>query len=165
VECSGILSRRSSSTVTIGVLAATPGVAIGLFLDRNSPPGSRWVFATAAGASAFVTMMFLWWMLVARRESFTIARGALAGALAGAVSHYPCWYIFLSLHLLCDKLALSCRDAGGAPASAIESFGAAAKMSIFSLIFLGWLTMGLGALLGALVARANRAHSIDVKSR
>jgi hypothetical protein len=111
------------------------------------------VFLLAAPAAAFVTAALLWWQMLERSGRRTLARGTLAGSLAGALAHYVCWLALMFGAAACHAVTPGCFDSvSGPPIDPLTAFWAAGVYSLFSLYFFGWLTVPAGAAIGALLA-------------
>ncbi len=137
-----ILPMRRTGLVgalVFGALCACAGIAAGGFVALGSRDLAWNHFLLAAPLGAFLSGMGAWWWVAARAREVSGGRGALAGALAGCVSHPLSWGL---LFLLLDTT-------DGAPVKA-ESV---VVLSLMSLVVIGWLTVPLGALLGWGVAR------------
>jgi hypothetical protein len=152
-----MLKLRLSGTVAMGLLCAAVG-AIAALLLAVIATGSGWeAFFVAAPLSAFATGAFFWWLLMARRNHLGTARGVIAGALAGAVSHLVCWYFFFVIAFACNVFTGGCRDSlDQPPVNPLLAVPAASIYSGVSLMLCGWLTVPAGGLLGGLLAIARR---------
>lgn len=127
---------------------------------------ATWVFSTATGdgyamfllaapIAAFATAALFWWWLLDRPAIHTRTRGAVAGALAGAVAHYFCWLLLMLGVWSCHGVTGACADSlGDGPVGPLDALWAAALYSLLSLYFYGWLTVPAGALAGAMVAHS-----------
>jgi hypothetical protein len=114
-------------------------------------------FLLASPIAAFATAALFWWWLLDRPAIHTKTRGAIAGALAGAVAHYVCWLLLLLGASACHAALGACTNSlGDGPMGPVDALWAAALYSLFSLLFFGWLTVPAGALAGALVAHSRR---------
>lgn len=90
-----------------------------------------------------------------------MGRGAIAGALAGAVAHYLCWYLLIAGWFTCHALTGGCTGSlGDPPLNPLTAIPAAALYSAFSLLFLGWLTVSAGAMIGGVLAAARRRAAL-----
>jgi hypothetical protein len=118
------------------------------------------VFLLAAPIAAFATAALFWWWLLDRPSIHTKTRGAIAGALAGAVAHYVCWLLLMLGASACHAVLGACADSlGDVPMGPVDALWAAGLYSLFSLLLFGWLTVPAGAMAGALVAHA-RANAV-----
>jgi hypothetical protein len=134
------------------------GLAIAAWIVVNVSGDDYAPFLFAAPAAAFATAALFWWWLLDRPANYTRARGAVAGALAGAVAHYLCWLMLMlgtsAYHALTGGFTGSLGDA---PMGPLDAFWMAAVYSLLSLYICGWLTVPAGAIIGAAVAHARRA--------
>ncbi len=145
----GLIMAGACSGVGLACAALIVGSASG---DGYEP------FLFAAPAAAFATAALFWWWLLDRPANYTRARGAMAGALAGAVAHYMCWLMLMlgasAYHALTGELTGSLGDS---PMGPLDAFWMAAVYSLFSLYICGWLTVPAGAIIGAKVAHSRGA--------
>lgn len=134
-----------------GLLAAMLGAAVSapILLDAV---GEGWgVMVGFAALAAGLTAMALWWLLCERAGRFGAGRGALAGGLAGLLSHYPCWYFaILGQNVDYWLLGGTGSSLGEAPIDPLLGLGGAAVLTFGSLLVVGWLTVPVGAAAGAL---------------
>lgn len=139
-------ARRS---LTFGALCAGVGLLFGIFVFLQAEgEGYQW-FVVAAALAAFVSGAALWRVLPERVLHHRLRWGAVAGALAGLVSHYLTWYLQYLGAILCYWLTGGCTGSlGDSPANPLVALVGAAGFSFFSLIALGWLTVPIGAVLG-----------------
>ena len=112
------------------------------------------MFLLAAPLSAYLTGALCWWWLLLRNERHGIGRAMLAGALAGLIAHYPCWLILMFGMRTCYLLGGTCTGSlNEAPMTFLEAIPMAGLYSGFSLLFLGWITVPGGAMVGWLAAK------------
>ncbi len=131
------------------------GLATAAWIVSTATGDGYAVFLLAAPIAAFATAALSWWWLLDRPAIHTKTRGAIAGALAGAVAHYACWLLLILGASACHAVTGACADSlGDGPMGPLDALWAAALYSLFSLLFLGWLTVPAGALAGALVAHS-----------
>lgn len=119
-----------------------------------------WIWATAigkgyevmpvlAGTSSFLVGTFLWWRLVSRKAKITIKRGLLTGLLTVPVSHYFTFYLYI-LSANVSYWILGIRGASEEPpGDPLNGIWGALGLALWSLLFFGWITVPLGAVLGA----------------
>jgi hypothetical protein len=131
------------------------GLATAVLIVSTAAGDGYGVFLLAAPIAAFATAALFWWWLLDRPAIHSRTRGAIAGALAGAVAHYACWLLLLLGASACHAVTGACADSfGDGPIGPLDALWAAALYSLFSLLFYGWLTVPAGALVGALVAHS-----------
>ena len=151
------MSNKWKKSIVMGTLCAPIGVVIGLFIGLDAIGSGYEFFAVYAGAAAFLTPTLLWRLIVARTEAYTILRGALTGAISGVLSHFVTWYLFILSSNVCYWAFGGCKDSlGEGPMNPLEGLAGAAGLSFFSLLFFGWITVPIGAILGGLLARSQR---------
>jgi hypothetical protein len=129
--------------------------------------GEGWPeFPLYTGIATFLTTFVVWWLSVARPRQAGVARGAVAGLISGLVAHPVTWYILICFNWA--LIALSIRDgpsAGQEPMTPLSGLLGALVYSLASIVVMGWITIPVGAVVGALVggwqarAAAEGAHS------
>ena len=93
------------------------------------------------------------WLLPERRKRNLLVWGILAGALTGLVSHYLAWYLMFVGANICFWLSGGCTSSlGEPPASLQDGLWGAAALTMFSLVFVGWMTIMLGGAVGGVYA-------------
>lgn len=146
----GQAARRSS--LEMGVVCAAVGAILGLYVRSRAVGGYDWfpVFSSLAGGT---TGGLLWWSLLARRARYLNENGALIGALCGFVSHYVCWYMLITAYWTCSLVSGGCLSSlGETPMNPFQALLGAFGFSLWSWILFGWITVPVGAVLGALLA-------------
>ncbi len=134
----------------ISLLAGLFGLAGGAFVWWIASGQGYEVLPFAAGLAGFGTTAFFWWLIVARRNQYKVKAGALAGGLSGIVSHYVCWYLYLIGANFCYWLTGGCVSSlGEPPIDLLNGLWGTFIFSLVSLMFLGWMTVLPGALVGA----------------
>lgn len=148
---------NTKQTLAMGSLCSVVGVLTALIVQHMATGSDYEWFLLAAPVSAFVTAMFFWWLIVVRKQQYGTMRGALAGAVSGAVAHYVCWYLILVGAAICHLVTGGCTGSlGEAPMNPIFALAGAGVYSGLSLLFFGWITVPAGALIGGILARAQR---------
>lgn len=141
-------------SLAMGLLCAPVGILCGIYIWALATGEGYHLFPVYAGVAAFVTPFAFWWLLVARRAQATVRGGALAGALSGAVAHYVCWYLLILSRNACYWLWGGCRSSlGEPPIDPLNGLWGALALTFWSLLYLGWVTVPLAALIGAFLAR------------
>lgn len=143
--------RRSParSSLVFGGYCAMVGLLFGVLIAvRAVGEGYGW-FPVASALAAFVSGAALWRVLPERFARLRSVWGAVAGALAGVVSHFLTWYLGFVGANLCFWFTGGCTSSlGEPPADLLTAFAGAAAMTFFSLLIVGWLTAPIGAVLG-----------------
>jgi hypothetical protein len=151
---------QARTTLLMGTLCGVAGLLIGLWVSLTATGEGYELFAVYAFMAAFIVASSLWWLILARRRTYSLGRGAVAGALAGLLSHYVCWYLLILGSNVCYWVWGGCRSSlGEPPIDPLNALWAAAVFSAGSLLFFGWLTVPIGALIGSLVAVRQRTTS------
>jgi hypothetical protein len=149
------MQKPLKTSLIMGVLCALVGTGTAIAIYSTSTGAGHEWFLLAAPSAAFLTGAFLWWLLLARKGLYGTARGALAGAVAGALAHWVCWMFMLIGSNLCNAITGGCTGSlGDAPMGLLEAIPATLLFSGFSLLFFGWITVPAGALIGGLLARS-----------
>lgn len=143
--------RRKQTLEAAGAFAlggAACAVPVVLFVSASSE--GWWKLIPAASLAAAISGAACIRLLLVGKTSRRVLRGAVAGALAGALSHPLAWSLFmLGLRLVDPSFAA---DPGPDHwLSGIVIF------TISSLVVAGWLTVPVGAALGARLARSPTA--------
>ena len=99
----------------------------------------------AAPLTAFFCGMVCWGIFMARGQKVSFWRGVWVGALVGLLSHPLAWYgSILYFYLAGEPHTLN----------PLEGLWASVVYSLLSLLFVGWLTVPVGAIVGSLLATA-----------
>lgn len=134
----------------ISLLAGLFGLIGGTLVWWGATGAGYELFPAAAALAAFSTTAFLWWLIVVRRERYTLKAGLLAGGLSGLIAHWLCWYLLIVGANACYWLTGGCLGSlGDLPIDPLNGLWAALLFSLFSLLFVGWVTVSLGMLVGA----------------
>ena len=134
----------------MGVMCALFGGFVGLgVLGQFSGKGYEAFPLLSAGAS-FLTGAVLWWLIVARTGHPGIWRGMLAGVLAALGGHYVTWYLFIVLQNAKYRLLGTVSSLGDAPIGLVDGLWGAVALTFFSYLFVGFLTVPSGAIIGGL---------------
>lgn len=123
------------------------GYAIGSVYGGGSTAEAV-AFPIAGGLAAATAAAGSWWLLLALPGSYGAIRGALAGAVAG-IAAYPLFFAFgLGLK---EVVAGTPERLGFA---LVVGFLFGVTYGLFGIVLFGWLTAGIGTLVGALVGHA-----------
>ncbi len=134
-----------------GLAFAVAGWACSLWFLKEALGDWR-VMLYAAPASAFLSGVFFWWLLVIRPERPTWGRGMIAGALTGLAAHPLAWYLAILIFYVAGV-----RDSlGQATLDPLTGLAASGVYSLLSWVGLGWLTVPVGALVGGVMALLQR---------
>lgn len=145
------------TTLLMGALCGAVGILVGLWVSLTATGAGYERFPVYAFLAAFAGGAGLWWFVLARQGRYSLRRGAAAGALAGLVSHYFCWYLLILDNNLCFWLLGGCGSSlGEPPIDPLNGLWGAAVFTLGSLLFFGWLTVPAGALIGGLLAARRR---------
>ncbi len=141
-------------SVIMGGVLALLGLFIGAHITITTIGAGYELFWLWAGLSAFICGAVFWRLLAAHKPG--PVQGSLAGLLAGVVSHWLCWWLFITSawvsHLFTGQLS----SLGEPPMNPINALWGAAAFSFWSLIVAGWITAPAGAFTGWALGRVWR---------
>ncbi|QJR12994.1 hypothetical protein DSM104443_04088 [Usitatibacter rugosus] len=133
-----------------GAVCGVFGIACGIVVAILASPNESYrFFAVPAGIAAFLTGAFNWWLFIGWKSKLSVRRGILAGLLAGIGGQYICWLLVLWGAWMAAMTGLLAQKDVIDPLNAL--WGAAA-FTAWSLLFMGWITVPGGAMLGGLFA-------------
>ena len=153
--------RRS---LAFGLICAMIGGIFGLLLYREGGDPYRFFFL-ASGTAGFLCGALLWRVLPERyplrQPHWRMIWGGLAGGLTGITAHYLAWLLDLWAARLSFVLAGGgSTTLGRQPMTFLETFWGAARLTVYSLVLIGWLSLMLcsaaGGLWAAVSFRAGR---------
>lgn len=118
-----------------------------------------WVLIPAATIASGATGWVLW-TVSAQRGALSERAGALTGALTGALSHPVMWYLSALGDRACFELTGSCTDSFGRPTPVgLSGVLVALGASLVSVLWVGWITVPVGAAAGWLSVVLGRVAS------
>jgi hypothetical protein len=124
----------------------------------GGPPGpqdtrlEREVLAVAV-LSGFLTSLVMWWAIVGRARKSGVGRGLIAGIACGVLIHPVCWSLACAGNSLMIWLGNSPRQPlGELPLTVPHEVVGVLALSVWSLLFYGWITVLGGALAGGVLA-------------
>ena len=147
----GSPARRS---LAVGGVCAPAGCAVGFSADRLAAPGTPYVMWFYGALAAFLTGWLLWRALAATRPG--VVRGAVAGAFTGVLAPAVCSVILSVAARVQDVLA----GAPVGPGAAVQGFFLAVLMGLLSLYYAGWVTVPLGAAIGAVAGALQKRRAL-----
>jgi hypothetical protein len=136
---------RADAALAAGLFGLLGLLLTWALLRRRGPLGEWRPLPIAACMAGLATGFCAWSWLCA--DGPTAARGALAGLLAGVLSHPPAWFLLIFWKSLT-------RRPGERPPGPLAGAAGSLGNSFWSLLLAGWLTGGAGALAGALLGAA-----------
>ncbi len=122
-----------------------------LLLDSEEIRLLREVLAVAV-LSGFLTSLVIWWAIVGRARKSGVGRGLISGIACGVLVHPVCWSLAdasNSLMILLGKLPR--QPLGEQPFTVPHEVVAVLALSVWSLLFYGWMTVVAGALTGGVL--------------
>jgi len=107
-----------------------------------------WIYA---GGASFVVAYTLSYGLIARKKKCSTSRLVFVGTLIALFSHWLCWYAFLVTAFVQWKF-------GGAllpfePVNPLHAIAMACGYTLFSLAFLGWVSLPISIFLSTWLKR------------
>jgi hypothetical protein len=140
-------------TLSFGILCAPVGIGVGVYI-RMSSIGDYSEFPYYSGAAAFIAPAIIWHLMIERKKKIGIGRGASAGVLGAALAHFVCWYLsILTAEIQYWIIGRQVGSLPGPPMNPFEGLVGAFTLSLFSFLFVGWLTLPLGGLLGGVCGK------------
>lgn len=148
---------RYLSSLVVALCFAIPAGLI--FWSPDAPPldvgGFSLIFPVVVGA--YFTAWWIW-PIVAKQPD-QLAQGIKAGALIGVVAHPVAMLIYIMFGLVAQMLGVSLLPSG--KPMTLWQFGGLALFllfwwSIIAVTFVAWLTAGIGALVGGVIALIHR---------
>lgn len=131
-----------------GSACAIIGVVLLLAMDIEAMQNKSFLFALVAGVAGFIAGTFAWWFLIEKKNTFTIARCVCVGVISNVLAHYLCWYCLVIIaniyHVLLGEQVVFF---GSPPVNLIEGLWLSATLSLFSLFYVGWITIPSGCLI------------------
>jgi len=135
----------------MGAFCAPVGVLVGALFTAGAGAGWGWL-PLFAGVSAFASGFFFWWLIVARRPPARVGSGIAAGIAAALVAHYGTFYLFIVRQNILYWVYGTASSLGEPPIDLWTGLAGAAPFALFSYLFIGWLTLPIGALIGGVYA-------------
>lgn len=134
------------------------GLIAGLSVSFNAIGAGYRLFPLFSVTSSILCSFFLWYLLVVRRNSNTISYGIFVGILIVILSHYFTWYIMSLYYFFCNQIMGKCLSSlGEATMNPIQSLYMLLPFTMLSLV-IAWITLPLGAFLGAIVIKLQSNH-------
>jgi hypothetical protein len=130
-----------AATLSIAFLTTVPPANVGLLYWHQV----GW-FALAAAFSSLLIGPLLWWCQVIRPDHLTLRRGVFIGMLGSVLVHPLAWSILLLLGIN-NAIALN-----GQISNPLVLLETSLWLSFWSLFLIGWLTLLIGGIFGALLA-------------
>ena len=139
-----------TSFAWVGIAGLAFSLAAFIFsLLLLSGVGEDWyTMLYAAPLAAFLSGFFGWGILVIVSKRVTLWKGVGAGALIGLIAHPLTWYFAILFFYFSGA-----RSSLGEPTlNPVEGLWASLLYSLLSWLFVGWLTVPIGAAIGGILA-------------
>ena len=132
------------------------------YLIIHDAPGEGWAtLPLYTGAATFLISFALWYSHLTWFGQHRPSRAAIVGAAIGFLVHPVTWCFFITANWLADFLFTESPPLRGKEIiSLADVLLIVGVFSFWSLFLLGWITILMGALVGALVGRWQR-HQLD----
>ncbi len=111
------------------------------------------LFYGAATLAALLTGSFMWWYFVTKPGRHTLKQGIMVGVIASIIAHPVAWLLAGFITYLGNIPLFT----GFVIRSLFDVLFVALFVSMFSLLYVGWLTALVGGVAGALFIRAQHA--------
>lgn len=137
----------------MGAVCCPVGVLVGYILFRDAI-GDGWdTFPCYSGTAAFLAPATVWWLLVEKKQLYSVLRGSVAGALGALTAHYLCWYLeIIYYNINYWLLGGPGSSLGEPPIDPLNGLWGALVFSLYSYLFVGWITIPVGSLIGGIYA-------------
>jgi hypothetical protein len=102
--------------------------------------------------SGFLTSLVIWWAIVGRARKSGLGRGLISGIACGVLIHPVCWSLAGAGNSLMIWFGKSPRQPlGELPFTVAHEVVGVLALSVWSLLFYGWITVLGGALAGGVL--------------
>jgi hypothetical protein len=158
--------QRSDTVLSIlftGICAASTGflaafLALNFYFkivihENNIAIPNIWQFYGAATLAALLTGSFMWWHFVTKPGQYTLKQGIMVGIITSIIAHPVAWLLAGLITYFGNVPFFT----GFIINSPFDVLFVALFVSMFSLLYVGWLTALVGGIAGALFIRAQRA--------
>ena len=114
-------------------------------------------YCAAALASLLLSPLF-WWRFIIRPAHLTLGRGILVGMLVSLVAHPLTWFLAMATASFIGRqtVLLLLIPSSNPLLQLLESL----VISLWSLLYVGWITMLVGGLVGGLLALLQRTFMV-----
>lgn len=144
----GLVAGLAALVAAFGALRLF-GVDLRTVSWREVAPRGYGAFVLAVALVAAMLGATLWWLAIIRPDRLSVRRGIGVGAFGGLLAHPLVWYAILVVAFLTGQpTVLGVFQV----ANPLVDLVAAAVLSVFSLVWAGWLTALLGGLTGGTIA-------------
>jgi hypothetical protein len=143
-------------SLSIGILFCPVGFGSGAFVAYRAIGEGYRFLPLYAGVSALITCSVLWWLIIERPCRRSVAAGIVVGALGGLLSHPVCWYVQIlaaNIGYWVLRLGAYSSSLDEPPVDPLNGLWSAFVLSLWSLLFFGWVTIPSGGIIGGVFAR------------
>jgi hypothetical protein len=134
--------------IKYGIINAVLGLIVGIFINING-------FAIAAPLAAFLIGGLFWKLLI--KEKINNIRIVITGILSGSISHY---LTFILSGVIGNIQYLTMGNTSYTP-SIPDMLVRSAAMTLFSLLFVGWLTIPYAIITGFILNRMENKKQVE----
>lgn len=143
--------------VGLGAAGAGAGAAFlavkFFYYDLNPPTADIQAVCLAASLTALVVGPLFWWRGIIHVGRLSIKRGMVVGILGSLFIHLPTWYLAMMVILLGGGQTIFGFIIGNPLMALLNALGS----TLYSLIFVGWITVLIGGIAGGLIALMQRS--------
>ncbi|KOR31422.1 hypothetical protein TI04_00995 [Achromatium sp. WMS2] len=143
------MKQSTKNLFQISLLGGIYGLIAGIVIWFINADAGYAIFIPSAGLAALITTAVLAWWIIIKPNVYTAWRGAIAGALSGEFSHFLCWYLQVVFSNVCYWLKQGCEQP---TLDLVSGLGHALILSIASIFLVSWVTILVGATIGAVWA-------------
>jgi hypothetical protein len=144
-------------TASTGFLAALLSLNFyaNVIIHRNNAfmPSNIGLLYIAASLASLMVGSSMWWYFITKSDSVTLKRGIIVGVMASAITHPVTWIFAELITYISSSPILT----GFTLENPFDAVFTAFFISMFSLLFVGWLTALIGGIAGALFITMQRA--------
>jgi len=138
-----VITQFALCTVVFAVGAFVCAAIIVEWMNIGKNPQVMVLTATVSGAGVALAS---WIFFTSGGKTVKIWKGAVTGILAGSVSHFFVWYLLFLFAYLQGEDSLTFES--------LDRIGTLLMFPLLSLALVGWITVPVGALIGAALALA-----------
>ncbi|MBK8396546.1 MAG: hypothetical protein IPL26_15105 [Leptospiraceae bacterium] len=151
-------------TFQMSIVFGLMGLISGLFISFNENGKDYSLFPIFSFTSSLIISFFIWKFFIIDRKSFSIGAGIFSGITIIILSHYFAWYFMSVYGYFCTNITGKCLQfIGEQSINPLEASFMVLPLTFYSLI-IAWITLPLGAFLGAIVIKLQNNSKILEKN-
>jgi hypothetical protein len=145
------MDSKLTQSLFMGLVFALTGLISAWYAQHAWPIFLKTAILTTVPFAGILVGTLLWWLLIARDNSYSVTRGFWIGILISVLIHPFVWYFEIlhaniCFHLLHDNICAN----GNTPMNPLQGIQGAFFYSNISWYALGWITIPIGGIIGAL---------------